>query len=577
MNKKILCTFFAIICLLALSGCEPELVEVEPEVTREVEVTRETVVEDVPTEAKTVPEIESEPAIVVTPVTVGGSAAEPVAEAESIAEPVPVIVAPETDAPVEPQPSTLRISHGLVWSGEETIDPYAPTHFVEYSLFAYERLIRLDAAGNLIPGLATAWESNNDSTVWTVTLRDGVLFHDGATLAPGDVVYSLERMINPSAGSTLAPVLEAIAAVAPAGGNQVTIGLSAPNIEFPLLLTDPRAVILRRGGGETITSDGIGTGPFKLKNLDTLGMTELSVFKEYWGGQSGIEQVAIIGIADPESRVQAMLAGQIDLLDQVTIDQKSLFAGSNEFSLQNIPTGNWRGFVMRTDTAPFDDPAVRKALRVVADRQALIDQVLNGSGTIACDHPVWNGDQYWTAISCPQDIELAKSLLAEAGYPNGIEVDLYTSALDPYWPKMITAYQAQAAAADITINVIETPIDTFWSNSWLIDPFVTTSWNARPAPLILNEAWRSSAPWNETYWQSPEFDALLDSAAGEPNFAVRKSQYAQLQNTLWESGGAFIPFHINQTRIISTCIAGVLPVAAEHVDFSLIVKTPNCN
>jgi len=303
----------------------------------------------------------------------------------------------------------------------------------------------------------------------------------------------------------------------------------------------------------------------------------LTAFRNYWNGRPGVDEVAIIAIPDAESQVQAMEAGQIDMLNRVTPDQQSLFANANTFSLQTIPTGDWRGFVMRTDTPPFDDVAVRRALRLVADRQAMVDTVLGGSGTVACDHPVWQGDRYSADIDCPQNIALAQSLLAEAGYPDGVTVDLHTAPLDPYWPSMIAVYQTQAAEAGITVNVIEEPIETFWTDTWLIDPFVTTSWNARPAHLILNEAWGSTAAWNETYWQNSEFDTLLEQAAAEPDLAVRQALYAQLQNILWESGGAFIPFHVNQTRVLSTCIAGVQPVAAEHVDFSLIVKTPNCN
>ncbi|MFK7802158.1 MAG: ABC transporter substrate-binding protein [Anaerolineae bacterium] len=562
MFKKSLFIFAAFIFLAFLVGCEPESVEVE--VTREVPVEIEVeVTREIPVE------VEVERLVIVTP---------------AAGVPAPVVVTDGgAESEIDPEleaadlPTVLRVPHSVIWSGEESLDPYEPTRFAEYSLLAYERLIRLDSAGNLVPGLATVWEANGDATVWTLTLRDGVLFHDGSEMGPADVAYSIERMIAPNTGSTLAPVLQSIAAVAVEGDSQITIGLSAPNIEFPLLLTDPRAVVLRNNGGDTILQDGIGTGPFKLDSVDTLGITELSAFAGYWGGQSSIDQVAIIGIPDVESRVQAMLAGQIDMLDRIEGDEKSLFEGSNEFSLQSVPTGNWRGFVMRTDTAPFDNPAVRQALRVVADRQGLIDSVLGGAGAVACDHPVWRGDRYWTEISCPQDVELAKSLLADAGFPDGIAVDLYTSAVDPVWPALIDAYQAQAQAAGITINIVEEPVETFWTDTWLIDPFVTTSWNARPAPLILNEAWRSSAPWNETYWNSSEFDALLDSAAAEPNLAVRKDQYAQAQTILWESGGAFIPFHLNQTRVVSTCIAGVLPTAAEHIDFSLIVKTPNCN
>lgn len=578
MFKKQIFIPLVFIISAGLIGCNSAPTAVEVQVTRQVtvEVTREVPVDGAvevggeqieasPTAAtpNDVPEEAPEPEISTLPTPVGGGEPEPATESAS-------------EQPAA-QNAVLRISHPLVWAGDETLDPYAPTYFAEYGLLAYERLIRLDETGNLVPGLATAWEPNGDGTVWTITLRDGVLFHDGETLTAGDVVYSLERMLDPAGNSTLAPLLQSVAAVDPAGDNQITIGLSEPNVEFPLLLTDPRAVILRNGGGESVFSDGIGTGPYQLDQLNVSAITRLVAFEQHWSGRPQIDQIEIISIPDAASRIDAMLAGQIDILNRLEADQKSLFDDANLFNAQTIPTGEWRGFAMRTDTAPFDDPAVRQALRVVADRQAMIDTVLAGAGTVACDQPVWQGDRYWAEISCPQDVELAKSLLAEAGYPDGIEVDLHTSPLDPYWAGMIAVYQEQAAAAGIQVNVIEDPAETFWTNTWLIEPFITTSWNARPAPLILNEAWRSTASWNETYWQNSEFDTLLDSAAAEPDLAKRQALYAQLQDILWESGGAFIPFHLNETRIVSTCVTGVQPVAADHLDFSQITKATNCN
>ncbi len=564
-----------------LVGCEPEFVEVEPTLvvpTRadvvETDATQEAVVEISATEpVQVTAEAEApEPVLIPTAVAVEVSeedAAESVETTEETAEAI--------DAQPADVSSTLRMAHSLIWGGAEVTDPYAATRFAEFSLFVHERLLRLDGSGTLVPVLATDWQSNGDGSVWTFTIRSGVTFHNGQPLSPADVVYSFERMLDGTAGSTLQSVLQQISSVAQAGNDQVVIELSSPDVEFPLLLTDERAVILQSNVNGTPSADEVGTGPFKLESIDINGITQLVINDGYWAGRPGVGRVEIIAIPDDVTRIDAMLAEQIDMLDDITAEQKAQFADGNRFGLQNVPTGNWRGFAMRVDSPPFDNPAVRQAIKLAADRQALVDQVLNGAGTVACDHPVWAGDRYHNPLTCEQDIEQAKTLLADAGYANGIDLTIRTSSLDPYWPQLLAVYQQQAAAAGIRLEIIEDPAETFWTTTWLIEPFITTSWNERPAHLILNEAWRSGAPWNETYWNESEFDQLLAQAAAEPDVALRRGFYWQAQELLAQTGGSFIPFHLNQTRVISTCIAGIQPIAAEHIDFAKIVKTPNCN
>lgn len=566
MKKNLTLSIISLLTLFVLFACESEPAEVivtreiEVEKVIEVEVTREVEVE-----------VEVPQMVIVTPAgeTESGemSAPYPASEPE-----------PTADSPRDENlPTTLRMAHELIWGGDETLDPYAPTRFDAYARLAYERLARLDRNGELLPVLATDWSPNDDATVWTFTIRDGVTFHDGTPLTLDDVVYSIERMIDAGGGSTLQPVLANISGVEALTNRSVTVVLAEPDVEFPMLMTDPRAVILKNDGGDSIATDGIGTGPFKLTELNVTNITSLSAHDGYWTGRPGVEQVELIAIPSATAQLEAMLAEQIDMLDDIPADQQSQFGDANLFNLLSVPTGDWRGFVMRTDTAPFDDPAVRQALRLVADRQALVDEVLSGAGTVACDTPVWTGDRYHTPIECGPDVEAAQALLAGAGYGNGIDVTISTAPLDPYWLRMVNVYARQAAEAGIRVSVADADPETFWTDTWLVEPFITTSWNERPAPAILNEAWRSGAPWNETYWDNSEFDDLLDQAAAETDLALRKTQYAQLQTILWEDGGAFIPFHLNETRVVSICVAGVPPIDLDQIDFAAVVKTPNCN
>ncbi|MEM7030975.1 MAG: ABC transporter substrate-binding protein [Chloroflexota bacterium] len=469
----------------------------------------------------------------------------------------------------------VNVSDDYSFGLATTLDPHDPNRFYQYTVMAYETLVAKDVDGQHMAGLAVSWEPNVDASEWVFTLREGVLFHDGTELKGTDVAYSLMRLTDPEVNSPLLASLEIIKNVEATGDYEVTISLDPPNVDLPELLTAYQSAIMRENGADTIAEDGIGTGPFKLDSLDAAGVTELVAHDDYWAGHPGAATASIIAISDSEARVQAMLAGQIDFLG-VGADQIALYEGNDDFDIQDIPGGGWAAMVMRTDTPPFDDPRVRKAIRVAADREEMLAQALDGRGIVTCDHPVWTGDVYRADIDCSQDIELAKSLLAEAGYPDGIDIDIHTSALNATWPAMLETYQAQALEAGIRLNIIQTPSDGFWSEVWMTESFSTTAWGERSAAQILPEAYRGGASWNETYYNNPDFDALLDEAASEIDTEKRIAIYQQLQNILWEDGGSLVPFHVNDARIVHKCLEGLEPIGEFHIDYFKLSKKADC-
>jgi peptide/nickel transport system substrate-binding protein len=159
--------------------------------------------------------------------------------------------------------------------------------------------------------------------------------------------------------------------------------------------------------------------------FDPDGITRLVANPNYWEGTPYIEHMEIIGVPDSQARLQAFLAGQLDMERGILPLLRRALSQSDRYVIQDIPTGNWSGFVFRTDTAPFTDPRVRKAIRLAVDREELLKLALDGGGTVSCDTPVAPDDQYRADMDCPQDTEAARALLIEAGYPNGIGIDLH--------------------------------------------------------------------------------------------------------------------------------------------------------
>jgi peptide/nickel transport system substrate-binding protein len=472
------------------------------------------------------------------------------------------------------QSGTFRQSHD-VGMGVEVIDvdPSSAGRFWQVTEKTMSRLVRPGTSGKPEPNLATEWSANDSATEWTFKLREGVKFHDGSDFDAGDVVYSLEHVRDPERDSPAASVIAMVDTIEAVDPLTVKMTLSAPYADLALQLMDYRIRMIPEGSADTIGKTGIGTGPFIQVTLDPEGTTVLKANPDYWEGPPGVETIEIIGIPDTQARAQALLSGQIDMLGygDLSGQQLALFENNPKFKVLSVTTGDWLGIVFRTDTEPFTDARVRRALRIATDRQAIIDLVLGpDGGVVTCDHPVWTGDQYRAPFDCPPQIDEAKRLLAEAGYPDGIEIDVTTSDLRSTWIDMVQVYQQQVAQAGIKVNIVKAPADGYWSEVWLKEPAVTTSWGQRPADQILNEDYRGGAPWNETYWNRPDFDKLLDQARQELDFEKRSALYHKLQSILYEEGGSFIPFHVNQAVATTARVSGLQAVFADAIRYHLV-------
>lgn len=497
-------------------------------------------------------------------------AAQPATSTDAVAE---TAVTSDAESVESADRGTLRVPHALVMNGRETLDPASPTNFESAIIMLYDRMISLGENGQLVPALAVAWEANDDATVWTFTLRDGVTFHDGKPLTSADVAYTFQRILDPTVEAPAAATLGLIETIETPDEGTVVFQLGQPHADFPSLLVEYTARIIADGSGDTIGETGIGTGPFKLVTLNVEGTTILVANDDYWNGAPQLAGIELVALADAEARATALQAGQIDMIVNTNATQAALFVENPDYTVLSFPTGEWGTIVMRTDTPPFDDVRVRQAMRLVADRQAMIDLVLDGQGTVACDNPVNTVDIYFLKTECAQDIEQAKALLAEAGYAEGLEVTLYTSDAEAAFIPLAEVYQQQAAAAGINVNLDIVPSDSYWTDIWLTEAFYPSAWRERPADLILNLLWRSTADWNESYYQNPAYDQLLDEARQELDFEKRRVLYQQAQQMVIDEGGHFIPYFVNLTHIYSTDVTGVEAASFREFRWEAIAKS----
>ena len=550
MKQKVFLLFLVIIavCLL-LVACQPQQVEVTRVVTETETVTEE---------------------VEVTRVVEG----EVVTEVQEVE--VTRIVEPEPEEEVMDERGTLRFTDGLAYGGNENLDPVDASRFWPPISLLYDRLTE-PAYDNMSPqpSLATSWESNDTGDVWTFQLRDDVFFHDGTQLTSADVAYSANHW-KTSETSILASTFEVVDSIETPDDFTIVFNLNSPVVDFPTTVMDYRARVIPEDGLEEILTTGRGSGPFKLERLDVIGTTILVANDDYWDGPPGLKAIEVYGIADVEAQTTALLAGQLDWLTMQTPEQAQRFEGNSDFVISQVPGGNWSGFVMRTDIPPFDNPELRDAMHYVVDRQEMVDLALSEAGTVSCDTAVMPGDPYQFQGDCPQDIEGAQAKLAEAGYADGFEVDLYTSDVCADWTALTEIYQQQAAEAGIDVNITTVSSDGFWTDAWMVQPFVMTCWNARGADAALNEIYRSGGAWNESFWNVPEFDALLDAARAEMDFDARRQYYLDAQQMLHEDGGTLIPYFQNLIRVQKSCVDGIPPLANIWIDWDGMTKDSSC-
>ncbi|MET4104092.1 peptide/nickel transport system substrate-binding protein [Roseovarius sp. MBR-78] len=465
---------------------------------------------------------------------------------------------------------TFRHAHNVGFGAQSSLDPASKGRVLQIIEKIQSRLVRPGRDGTPSPDLATDWAPNHDGTVWTFHIREGVRFHDGSALDAGDVVYSIARVIDPDYGSPARAAVKMIESVEATGPLTVRMALTSTFADFPLQLMDPRLRIIPEGSGDTVDQTGIGTGPFRVETFDPDGITVLTAYEDYYEGPPALARIEVIGVPDAQARLQAFLSGQLDMERGIAPVLRRALDKSLRYQLLEIPTGNWMGLVFRADAPPFDDPRVRRALRMVVDREEMLALALDGGGVPSCDTPVAPDDQYRVMMTCPPDPQGARALLAEAGYPDGLDVEIYVSALDPSWPVLGVAFQEQAAAAGIRVEITNAAADGYWSNVWMKKPAFATSWGARPADQVLNEAFHSEAKWNESHYSDPEFDRLLEAARAELDFNRRRALYVEAQKHLAETSGTLIPFHVTQLVVLSNRVTHFDPVQNDALRWHLV-------
>jgi peptide/nickel transport system substrate-binding protein len=413
------------------------------------------------------------------------------------------------------------------------------------NLHVYSGLVRASSELEPVPELAESWDSNDDGDVWTFNLRSGVEFQNGRELTAQDVVDTFNRILDPDTGSPYLVQIEMIDEIEAPDDTTAIFHLNRPYGGLPDLLCNDFALIIPVEEADTLRDEPIGSGAYRVQRRIPGERTVLVRNEDYWNteNQPYLEEIHFIVMAEETTRMTALQGGDIDLIVDIFATSVPMIANAANVEYQEIVTGTHITIIMTATEEPWTDVRVRQALKLCLDRESVLQAAVQGFGATAADQPIPPTDPMYPDLPIPErDIERAQELLAEAGYPDGIDIDLHTSPGRPGMQEVALAVQEMAGPAGFNIEVQSHPIDQYWADIWMQRPFNMSNWNLRlPSDQMLQVTYMSGANWNETFWENPEFDDLVMQAQGSTDPDERYEYMQQACRLLAEDGAVGIP------------------------------------
>jgi peptide/nickel transport system substrate-binding protein len=475
-------------------------------------------------------------------------------------------VVPEARAQTLPRGGTLRL--GMRCQDLKSPHTYS---WVESSNAARQVCEYLSVTGpdNLTrPGLAEKWEASPDLKTWTLRLRRTVKWHTGRQFTADDVVWNLKRVLDPKTGSSVLGLMKgflldeyetgekddkgnpkkstrlwdanAIQKVddftVRLNGKSAQLAIPEHLFHYPLLILDPA-----ENGEFKVGSNG--TGAFELVENEVGRRQVFKARRDYWGGGPYLDTLEVIDIGDdPATGISALAGKQVDGLYQADVVQVEALQRLPHVQFYQTPTA--QTIVARMQPGkPFDDKRVRQAMRYAVDANAVLQVAHRGLGTIGEHHHVSPiHPEYAKLPPFQRNVALAKKLLTEAGYPNGLDLELSCKPQPAFELASAQALVEQWKDAGIRVKLNVLPSTQFWE-VWTKVPFGLTGWTHRPLGVMtLGLAYRTGVPWNESKYSNKDFDGLLAQAEGMLDVDQRREIMAKLEAILQDDGPIVQPF-----------------------------------
>ncbi len=430
--------------------------------------------------------------------------------------------------------NTSQITIGIAQDIEDSLDPHkvvaAGTKEVFFNI--YEGLVKPDSDGNFIPAVASDVKVAEDGSTYTFTLREGIKFHDGSPVTVEDIKYSLDRCADASNGEPLVAAFSNIDAVTILDDRMVEVSLKVPDTEFLANLT---TAIIPADNSDP-DKNAIGTGPYRYVSRSPQENVILESFEDYWGGKPDIDQITLKISANADSLVMDLNGGSLDMFMRLTSAQVDQL--SDEFTIYEGTMNLVQALYLNNAVEPFNDERVREALCYALDRQEIFDMAFDGKGAAlgSAMYPSF-GKYFMEELNnaYPTNVEKAKELLAEAGYPDGFSFTIKVPS--NYGPHIDTAQvlleQLKRIGVDASIELIE------W-DTWLSDVYADRNYEATvigvdastlTAPALLGR-YVSTASNNFVNFSSEAYDQAYAQAQASADDTEKTKYYKQCEQIL---------------------------------------------
>jgi peptide/nickel transport system substrate-binding protein/oligopeptide transport system substrate-binding protein len=446
--------------------------------------------------------------------------------------------------------------------------------------YLFDGLTRFTPDARVIPGLATRWESSADGLTYTFHLRRGVSFTDGTPFVARQVLSSWQRVLDPKVrGGRGWPLYPIRGAKEFADGKSTTIeGLSAPNDStvvavlrepfaiFPKLLAMPVASIAPENVPANFGERPVGTGPWRLIEWKHDDYLLFAPNEKYWGGRPRADSLKARIIAEPSTAVAEFQSGNVDVLQipqgeiadwQEDTERRKLLASTPSLQLVYVAINTTRG--------PLADVRVRQALNYAIDRRRIVRNLIANRGELASGvipSSLPGSDK--TRIGYDFDTTRARQLLREAGYPNGIDLELWTPT-NPIYVRVSETLQAYFKLSGIRVKLIqrESAAAREAARKGRTDLFIKDWYADYPDaenflyPLLHSA--NKGVGGNVSYYANPQFDSLVTLARREPDEAKRVALYGQADQIAFRDAPMIFLWFYSELYAVQPWLRGFQP------------------
>lgn len=464
----------------------------------------------------------------------------------------------------------------------QSLDPQVSTAVNDFRILVniYDGLVRYaDGTLEVEPALATDWTISDDGLTYTFNLREGVNFHDGTPFNAEAVKFNFDRMLDedhPYYDTGPFPLsfnFSAVDSVNVIDEHTVEFVLTEPFAPFLSNLAYPTGLIVSpQGVMDNVDDYGrnpSGTGPYRFVEWQSNTRVVVEANPDYWDGAPALEAVVFRPITDANTRVAEMLSGGIDVMVEVPPDNVGQFEADSAFEVHEQAGPHVWYVMLNARYGPFADKLVRQAANYAVNKEALVNEVLQGTATVS-DSPIapaFNWAYNENLEPYPYDPDMAGQLLSQAGVDSP-EVTFYVTEggsgmLDPV--TMGTAIQAdlEAVGFDVTIETYEW--NTFLG---IVNPglgedvdmaemaWMTNDPDVLPFLTLRTGAWPEEGGFNSSYYSNEEVDELLEAARVETDIEARGDLYKQMQEIVYEDAPWIFVANWQQNAVTTQAVQG---------------------